>query len=220
MGLYRDDNGAFIPFGRVRRELVANFLDGQLPGAGGASWLSCPSGTPTVVGVGADPGYLQVATGATIGNQAVLAGPALEARLFRGIAFTLEGLMFDNVTTGKTRPSIELSGSWMGASFVQGESASSAVLRSITASVNTDTTVPFYNLRANISRKNLTLLMLPRQYGELAVLSDDQEIAYVAPGATWGNAVGNLTPRIVFETREAVAHNFRVQQVKLTLWSN
>lgn len=216
--LLPDAVGALIPPGRIKRELVAHFLDGA-PGAAGTSawWTTLGGGTFTApsLSTGAD---CLVTSGAVAGNIAEVQGRPVELRFMRGVMWTVEGLSVDSIANVDIKLSIE--GTNVGAQFFHLSASTDPVLRRLKSGGNVDLALPWAKLRSTTNRKNLSMLLLGRQYGEAYLFQDDQCLGYTESDTTWAAAVGNVTPKITVTTQAAAARVLHFTQLRQTIWSD
>lgn len=208
-----------VPQGRMKRELVAHFLDGKQPGdaTGQGWWTSLIAGTMTLpsLSTGADA---VITSGAVSGNQAGIKGLPVESRFMRGVMFTVEGLSTDTISNVDITLSIE--GLNVGAQWFHLTAGTDPVLRKLKSGGNVDITLPWAKLRSTTNKKNLSILLMGRQYGEIYVFQDDQCVGYHDTDTVWAAATGNVTPQVVLTTRQAAAHSLHFTQLRQTIWSD
>lgn len=212
--LQRDAEGRVIPYGRVRRELV---YSGNIDGSNALpAWLTAPVGTVTYNSIATTTGGIKVATDATIGAQAQLAGPTISLTRWDEVKLTLEGLTLDDLNgQTKTEFGFGFHTSQLGAAAIQTTAAPNDRMRLFTQGTGGASYDTGYQLVGSNGKNthNLSFLLRPARR-QMWLMCDDQVVTGWA--ATSLNT-GSLTPLVSLTTREAVSHSFSLMQLKLEL---
>lgn len=212
--MLRDHLGEVIVTGRVRKELVENFLGASsLP-----AWLTSDAGTVSFVSAVTDKGSVRVTTAATdTAAGRIKTAFSLATSQFTAVMLTVEGFMLDTATNGTA--ALKLAGTNVGVGLQHNSNVTEAKIRVYRAGGSFDDVATHTILRqASAHRQNVSLLLLPRPK-DVYVLSDDQVIAYSNVAANTYTD-GTITPTVEVVAAEAVAHYMQIEQIRLTTWSN
>lgn len=208
MPIVFDSAGRLVPPGKVARSLEETFILGAMP-----SWLTASSGTASYGAQASTRGYLQMTTGAVSGNAAtVKTNFTVNLADQKAILWEASGLVLDSSTV---QLAMGISNTGSVGSFIKQDSADSTLF---VAMAGNSTAVP-YNLRNGSEatrRRNLGIMLLPSTR-EMYVFEDDQVMAYRTHTSL---TLGAVSCDLTVTTREAVAHNFQVQKLKITLFND
>jgi hypothetical protein len=216
--IHRDPTGRIVPAGLTERRLYEPYI----PGAAHPSWLETQAGTATFVPTSSagGPGYVQIATAATVNAGARLRTTfQVYPSIYDEVAWTLYGLRFDTDTPSNYQVRFEISETGLdrGIALVQIGDGTCTLRAYTAAGVFEDTPLNYAILGASAhSRRprNLTLLWRPKQQVAY-VLENDQVMGSGSTAAA--TAAAGCRPMLTMSTNEAVSHNFKYAAAELVL---
>lgn len=210
--IIRDFQGNPVPYGKVSKMLVENFMSGSLP-----SWLSSSAGTPTFSIPPESRGYLQITTGATPGSVARLQTLEINPSDFEAIIWSVEGLVCDTDTS--VNIGIGINGANAGAVFFQTNTDVRTKIRIHHSTGYTDYYIN-HRLRGGgeaIQKRNIGVMYLPK-LKKIYLMEEDQVMhEQDLSGITIS---GNVRGVVDITTPESKSHYMRVSQVRLELQHN
>lgn len=212
--ILEDLQGNELPFGKVRRELVAPFLDTGLP-----PWLSLISGTGAHIPPGVGVGGYELTTGAVAGNIAEIQC-AFDIALdqFREIRWTIEGLRL-SARDNSIRVYFVLTGTNAGVNCIfSGGSGEVRQLLSDGTAYNTPVPYRIPDPMQGIGRRNVTIRLMPRDL--YMTIQEDDQIAVAMPLDAAAISPVVIRPRFLVQTTTSAARQAWVSQVKLALIHN
>ncbi|MCM3131882.1 hypothetical protein M3629_03750 [Paenibacillus polysaccharolyticus] len=224
--MMRGADGSLIPYGKVYKELKADFLTGALP-----TWLE------TVGTVSYEPlpdrGTITVATAATAGNSAELKTSSLfDTTKVTAIQFTLEALQLNGNISVSVQVGIKSVDSKAGITFFHNVNQAKAFIRAYKA----DGTYTDYEQKMALftvntagdegqNRKNLTLTLLTGLHCPVGM---ERPAAYLSADDQFGGLAdlrgvfthGQVQCIAKITTSVAESKYIKCSQVKVGLWSN
>tara|TARA_R100000365_G_C2746288_1_gene75508 strand:+ start:3039 stop:3719 length:681 start_codon:yes stop_codon:yes gene_type:complete len=189
------------------------------------SWLTTPSGTPSITGTK----RLAVTTGATIGNQAQFVGPAFDTSAFVAMWLRFKSLSFSSQSVNVD---VAISGSG-GSGVILRQLATDATATVIIGGATYP--IPYQitkngNMAGN--RRDIGLLILPKiaasgGYGfdrnaEVWVTEGRELMAGLTKRPTDGTPLpwvgGSVSPRVYATTTVASAQHFQFAEYEFSAW--
>lgn len=225
----RDAAGNIVPFGKVHKELIAEFLFGTAP-----EWLEFV-GTPSFEPL-PDRGTLTVTTAATVGASAeIKLKHLIDSTKVTAIAITFEGLQFNGNIGISVQVGIKATDSKAGITFFQNVNQKYGVIRAYKADgtyTDYQQNMVFFTTNGVAgdeaqNRKNLTVLLCTgSQFSagfekpSVWIGADDQYGGVAADLSGGLFQHGNLQCIGKLTTSLAEAKYLKCSKVKVDIWSN